>query len=226
MLEIPVLGLVLALLGLPAILGTVRYFGGEPLGLWTRLSLWGLAGAILVIAANSFEDWGRHLGLLAPAWHSMAVALVAAVLILVGWPATQFLQKKSGRSATTATATFRKVAALPSTYRLFLVVTAGVTEEVLYRGYGIGIGKLLLGGTSIALAVSLCAFVAAHLRWGLAHLLSVLWAGAALSILFVLTNSLLACIIAHVLVDAFGFLFVPYVMASRAERTISEGNKA
>ena len=216
---IPVLGLVLALLGLPTVLGAVRYFGGEPLGLWTRLSLWGLAGAILTIAAHSYDDWLIQLGLVAPAWHSIALALVAAVLILVGWPATQFLQMKLGGSDTTSTATFRKVAALPSTYRLFLVVTAGVTEEVLYRGYGIGVGKLLLGGTSIALAVSLCLFIAAHVRWGLAHLLSVLWAGAALSTLFVLTNSLMACIIAHVLVDAFGFLLVPHVMASRAKRT-------
>jgi len=218
MLAIPLVGLVLALLGLPAILGAARYLGDESLGLWARLCLWGLTGAILAIAANSYGDWHTHLGLVAPAWHSMAAALVAAAVILAGWPATQLLQRKFGGSATPAAATFSKIAALPSTYRVFLVVTAGVTEEVLYRGYGIGVGKLLLGGTSIALLVSLCAFIAAHFRWGLAHLLSVLWAGAALSVLFVLTNSLTACIIAHVLVDAFGFLFVPYAVTSKAKR--------
>jgi membrane protease YdiL (CAAX protease family) len=218
MTTIPVIGLLLALLGAPLVLVTLRLTGGEPFSVWSRLLLWGLAGAVLAIAIASYEDWPATIGLVALGWQSLGAALIAAVLMLAGWPATQLVQRKLGGSAAGATESFKKIAALPFWYRVFLVLTAAITEEVLYRGYGIGVGKLLFGDTSVALVISLFAFVAAHFRWGLGHLLPVLWAGAVLSALFALTNSLMACILAHLLVDAFGFLLAPYLIAMRSKR--------
>lgn len=60
----------------------------------------------------------------------------------------------------------------PLGHRSFVVMTAAVTEEVLYRGYAIGVGQHLLGSTWLACALSIAAFTLGHLRWGLAHLVA------------------------------------------------------
>ncbi len=113
---------------------------------------------------------------------------------------------------------FKNLVRLPVAYRCLLIVTAGVTEEVLFRSYAIGIGRTLLDGTLTALVVSLMFFVASHYRWGLSHLLSVFWAGLVLSVLFVITNSLVVCAVTHTLVDAVGLLLAPWGMARKAKR--------
>ena len=214
---LPATGLVLALIGPPAVLVAVRLCGGEPFRLWSALVMWGIACVATVVAMVSYDDWPAKLGLHWSGWHTAAAALTAAILLLASWPAVQFLQRALGGSDTTDSESFKKIAAKPIWHRLFLVTTAGVVEEVLYRGYGIGVGQLVFGSTSLAVVISLGIFVAAYFRWGLSHLLSVTWAGAVLSALFVITNSLLACIIVHALVDAVGFLLVPAVRARKSK---------
>ena len=216
---LPAAGLILALLGVPALQVAARVFAAEPFRLWSRLAIWTLASTVLAIAVVSYSDWRTNLGLMSSGWQSMPAALIAMVLTLAAWLAIQLLQRALGGGTVIDTDSFKTLAATPFAYRVFLVLTAGVTEEVLYRGYGIGIGKLLLGGMPIALALSLFIFVAAHFRWGMSHLLSVLWAGAVLSVLFAVTNSLLACIVVHILVDAVGLLLAPFGMAWKAKRT-------
>jgi membrane protease YdiL (CAAX protease family) len=137
---------------------------------------------------------------------------------LAAWPVLQSLQRRTGGQATVDSERFRKLVALPLAHRAFLVLTAGVTEELLYRGYGIGVGSLLLGGTATALAVSLAVFTVAHLSWGIAHLASVLWAGAVLSLLLVIRGDLLACMLAHTAVDAVGLLVAPMAIARQRQR--------
>jgi uncharacterized protein len=219
--SLPAVGLVVALLGVPALQLATRVLGGEPFKLWSRLALWFLATIVLGIAVASYSDWRVTLGLTLSDWHWMTQALIATTLTLAAWPVVQLLQRALGASTVVDTDSFKKIAAMPFAYRVFLVLTAGITEEVLYRGYGIGVGKLLLGGMPTAFAVSLLIFVAAHFRWGASHLLSVLWAGAVLSALFVLTNSLLACIVAHVLIDAVGLILAPAGIAWKARRAKS-----
>jgi membrane protease YdiL (CAAX protease family) len=52
--------------------------------------------------------------------------------------------------------------------------TAAVTEEILYRGFAIGIGKAFLGNTLEAATLSVVIFTVTHFRWGFSHMLSVL----------------------------------------------------
>jgi len=218
---LPSVGLVLALLGVPALQVAARVLGGEPFKLWSRLALWILATVVLGIAVASYPNWRTNLGLTSSGWHWMPAALIATILTLASWPAIQLLHRALSAGTVIDTDSFKKLAAMPFAYRVFLVLTAGVTEEMLYRGYGIGVGKLLLDGMPTALALSLLFFVVAHFRWGASHLLSVLWAGSVLSALFALTNSLLACIVAHVLVDAVGLLLAPAGMAWKARHAKS-----
>lgn len=66
--------------------------------------------------------------------------------------------------------------------------------------------------------LSLTIFVAAHSGWGVGHLLSVTWAGLVLSLLFVWSHDLVACAIAHTMIDAVGHILAPWGMSLRAKR--------
>lgn len=208
-------GLVISLLGAPAALLAFKAFRIDSLSLSARLALWLLAFAVLALAASGSESWRVQMGLQTPTAAHLGAAALATIGILAVLPLLQYLQKALGGSSIRQTEQFRRLAGLSFGFRLFLVITAAVVEEILYRGYAIGIGRELLGSTSAAVIVSLAAFVAIHFRWGLAHLLSVLFMGLVLSILFVLTNDLWACIILHAAVDAFGLLFLPAAMGRK-----------
>lgn len=91
---------------------------------------------------------------------------------------------------------------------LAVSVSAGVTEEVVFRGYLVTRVAELTGSEPAAVAVSTAAFVAYHAsgrrRVRLAQLSVV---GAAFGVAFVLTGSLLAAIIVHVAYDALSLSF-------------------
>ncbi|MFN7571908.1 MAG: CPBP family intramembrane glutamic endopeptidase [Betaproteobacteria bacterium] len=208
------LGLVIALLGVPLLSLLGRRFGLDPLGWSSRLALWALAAAVLAIAL-ALPGGTDHLGLGAPTASTWVLALTATLALGAVFPLVGAVQSRLGFQPTEKLAQFKQLAALPFGYRVFIVLTAGVTEEVLYRGYAIGIGAQLFGSVGVAAVLSLLVFTVAHLRWGLGHLISVLIAGGALTLLFVLTGDLWACMLAHALVDAMGVLVAPAVMARR-----------
>jgi membrane protease YdiL (CAAX protease family) len=212
-------GLAVSLLGAPILLTTVRLKNVDSLGLPVRLTLWVLAGVVCGIAVLSGESWGHSMGLIAPSWHAVLGAAAATFAVLSAWPLLQHIQRKAGGGLITGNLVFQKIVALPLAYRLFLIATAAVTEEILYRGFAIGIGKVLLGNTLEAAALSVVIFTVTHFRWGLSHLLSVLWAALAFTCLFVVTGDLLACIMAHGAIDTVGLVIAPALMAARRRAT-------
>ena len=212
MLTFPQLALSLALLGVPLLWGIFRLLRWSTLALRGRLALWLVAVTVFAMALAEYPDWAGRMGLSAPTWLTLVRSAIAAVAMLAIWPAARAVQRRLGPPVEQS-AMFKKIVCLPLAYRWFIAVTAGVTEEVLYRGYAIGIGQTILGGTPVAFALALAIFVALHFQWGVSHLLSVLWAGAVLSVLFVVTNDLIACIAAHIFVDVIGVVIAPWAMA-------------
>ena len=225
MLSLPQFGLVLALLGVPLFWAAFRFLKIEVLGILGRISLWLLAVATFAIAVSQFPDWRLLLGISSPTWLTVGHAAIGIGAILTSWPAIHLIQRKFG-TPFEQTANFKKVSSFPFSYRSFIVITAGVTEEVLYRGYAIGVGNSLLGSLPLAVALSLTIFVALHLRWGLGHLISVIWAGGVFTLMFIITNDLVACIAAHIAVDAIGLLIVPWLVAMKEKRTFSAARGA
>jgi membrane protease YdiL (CAAX protease family) len=209
------LGLAVSLLGAPILLITVRLKNVDPLGLPVRLTLWVLAAVVGGIAVLAGESWSHSLGLTVPNWHAVLGAAAAILAVLPAWPLLQRVQRKAGGGLVTENVVFQKIVAQPLAYRLFLIATAAVTEEILYRGFAIGIGKVLLGNTLEAATLSVVTFTLTHFRWGLSHLLSVLWAALAFTCLFVVTGDLLACIVAHGAIDTLGLVIAPALMAGR-----------
>jgi len=89
----------------------------------------------------------------------------------------------------------------PLAARGFVLVTVAVTEEVLFRGYAIGVGQHLLGGALIASVISILVFTHGHRGLGRAHLGGTFIIAIIFSALFLLTNNLMSCIILHAILD-------------------------
>jgi membrane protease YdiL (CAAX protease family) len=210
-------GLAVSLFGAPILLVMVKLIGENPLGLGLRLALWLLASVVCGIAALASEPWIHLMGLRAPGWQTVLGAAAAALAVLSAWPLLQYFQRRVGGVSTTQNVAFQNIAVLPVSYRIFLVATAAVTEEILYRGFAIGIGGVLIGNPWVAAVLSIVIFTTTHFRWGLSHLLSVLWAALALTGLFVVTGDLVACIVAHAVMDTVGLIIAPLAMGRRAQ---------
>jgi hypothetical protein len=161
----------------------------NPLGLPARLALWVLAGLVCAIAVVASEPWSLLMGLRVPDWRTVLGAAAATVAVLSAWPVLQYMQRTAGGTWIMANAVFRRIIALPLAYRLFLVATAAVTEEIFYRGFAVGIGKVVLALTS----------------------------------LFVVTEDLLACMMAHGAIDTVGLVIAPAVKAHRGRAVGNRG---
>ncbi len=174
------------------------------------LIMWSVALAALALWFALGRDFAV-LGFLPPGGgfgqFGLAVLLFVA---MVGFAATNEYQvRNSGEAAkglVTATRDFEF--ALPHSRRDLawfygISVTAGVTEEILYRGFLIA----YLAGfmpTLAAIVVSTLAFGAAHSYQGPTGIVRTFLVGLALAAMYVLSGSLLLPIVAHVLVDIFG----------------------
>lgn len=104
------------------------------------------------------------------------------------------------------------VAVLPETVRektvfMALAATAGVCEEILYRGFAITRLALWTGGRRSAAAVAVIVFSAGHLYQGAIGVWRAGVLGAALAATFVITGSLIPGMIAHFLLDALAGLW-------------------
>jgi membrane protease YdiL (CAAX protease family) len=93
--------------------------------------------------------------------------------------------------------------------RLFVAATAGVTEEVPYRGYTIERVAALTGSPLLGAAVSLVAFLWAHVgdRWSVGAALQMAQPTVVLLALYLWTRSLPVVMAVHAVWDAFGLLF-------------------
>jgi len=220
------IGLAVSLCGpLLFVLATKR-FSLNSLSVPGRLVLWLLAAATLAIAAYGGGAWLGRIGVKPFGWFDLASTVVAIIAMLVGAIALQILVTKLGFKDKEGSNLQQKIYSLSVPRRLFIVVTAAVAEEVLYRGYAIGIGQDVWGSLAIAFVVSLVVFVAAHFTHGAKALATVFWISLVMSFLFVYTGNLFTCIIAHFTIDAFGTLFVPWVAArhrAQAALSASEG---
>ncbi|HOJ29721.1 MAG TPA: CPBP family intramembrane metalloprotease [Spirochaetota bacterium] len=86
-------------------------------------------------------------------------------------------------------------------YVLYLSITAGIYEEIIYRGIAIHQLKNLTSNTGILVIVSTLLFVAIHWSMGPGTWMEAgLW-GALWAYLYIKTHSLLPIMIAHVLYD-------------------------
>jgi membrane protease YdiL (CAAX protease family) len=220
------IGLAISLGGPLLLLLAAKKFRFESLSLPSRLSLWLLALVALVLAAYSAGPWLLLIGVQPFGWVALLGAVVATIAILFGGGLLQLLLRSLGVTNAKAAESAQNILRLSFQYRVFVVVTGAVVEEILYRGYAIGIGQHVFGSLTVAVVASLIVFTVVHFRWGISHLVVVSWAALVMSLLFVLTNNVFACILAHFVVDAVGFLLQPAITARQQAQkaaTVHEG---
>jgi len=104
------------------------------------------------------------------------------------------------------------VAVWPLWLRIVAVITAGVVEESLFRGYAMERLATLTGSYGWAGLISLVVFGLVHLPfWGPGILFSALFGGSVFTLLYLWRRDLWACIIAHTVTDAFALILYPMI---------------
>ena len=99
---------------------------------------------------------------------------------------------------------------LPFSTRLLLVVTAGVFEETLYRGYGLERLASAFGSKWAAGAVTVVLFTLGHIpAVGFAYLLPVFIVSLFVTLLYLWRRDLVVNIVAHATIDGIGLLVMP-----------------
>jgi len=103
-----------------------------------------------------------------------------------------------------------RLASLPLGSRIAIVLTAGIAEEIMFRGYAIERLATLTGSIAVGAAIAYLVFVALHLSfWGPGGTIQIGVWSVLVTALYVLQRNLWPCILMHVLNDAYAFILLP-----------------
>ncbi|MBV8149362.1 MAG: CPBP family intramembrane metalloprotease [Candidatus Eremiobacteraeota bacterium] len=176
--------------------------------LWSRLGR-PLASLGIAVSLDARSIAGAALCVVAIVVTTRQVSIVSRI------PPESLAQLRSGFGRTLAV-----LPRSPAEYRLFLAVavTAGICEELLYRGYFLAATSsfLTLDG---AIAVGALAFGAGHAYQGARGMVRTSLAGILFSLLYVFTGSLLWPIVLHVTIDIHGGTIGYYLLREEQRRS-------
>jgi membrane protease YdiL (CAAX protease family) len=166
---------------------------------------WASFALLLVIVLGWEREPLRSIGWRSPRWSTLVLGIVAGVIIaIVSGLLAQGLRLKSDKHFVGF------LQSLPLIVRMVLVITAGVYEETMYRGYAIERLSKYFGGKWVAALITLVLFTYAHAAAvGAAQLAPILIVGALVTLLYLWRRDLLLNMVAHSTIDAFGLLIVP-----------------
>jgi membrane protease YdiL (CAAX protease family) len=177
--------------------------------IWNIASLWGLTVGLIgawLWAGRPIRDLGLRLPDTASAW-SWTLLIIGAAIGLFGQQAFSVLKSPDAqakvRSHVESQPGLRTVLpATPREVRVFaaVAITAGVCEEVLYRGYLLWYLRSLVPGV-VAIAGAILAFGLAHAYQGMRGIFTTGIAGAIAMAVYLLTGSLFAPMVIHAALD-------------------------
>ena len=168
---------------------------------------WVTTGIVAVIAFRWLRLNRTELGLRVPRLLDWPIALATLVvgMVAAGVVSSAFPAPDSAKSFV------KTIISLPLPFRIVLVITAGICEEFLFRGFGITVLTRLIGNRWLSGLLSLAAFTVAHagLFGWTSSLLTPCVLGLFLTLLFLLRKNLIIGMVVHALVDAIGLILVP-----------------
>lgn len=168
---------------------------------------------IVLAAALACHVYGDRLplsdiGLVPPRLRSVLFGLAVGASVYIGLYAIAFVLWKNGLFEAKAPA--GQILQWPLWLRLFMLITAGVVEEALFRGFAIERLTVLTGRRWLAALFALAAFVAAHVPfWGLGAIATPIVGGGFFTLVYLWRRDLIACMVAHLAVDSVGLLLAP-----------------
>ncbi|MFB4296356.1 CPBP family intramembrane glutamic endopeptidase [Actinomadura sp. NTSP31] len=181
---------------------------------WISGSWWAAALAVLILLVSPgvhFSD----IGVRAP--EEPAFAITALVAIGVTMPLLAWLSYRSARAGRNLAKNSQIKEMLPRTsterwYALAMAVTAGVSEELVYRGFLIALGVDVLGlNVTMAAALALALFTVGHVYQGWAGMILVAGVGYALTNLYLSSGSLLVPVCLHIFIDVLSMVVLPWI---------------
>lgn len=209
-----VTGLLIAFGGPALLLSPAHRLLGAPRQIATKvfeqLVLWILLAIIIAIVVVWEKEpltsmWVQPFRLRSLVWG----LLLAAVTISVIMPMLNLALHQAGIPAFERG--MAKILILPAWFRVLAVITAGVVEDSLFLGYGFTRLALLARNRWVAGMLTVTIVSLLHLpNWGIGPVLAYLVAVSVAVAFFVWRRDLLANIVAHVTVDAFGLVIIPF----------------
>lgn len=202
-----IIGLAIALLGIPAIVTAHRFLVPDPIATSTiivrELAILALTAFLLWIVVSKERLPLSSVGIRTDAvGRSLAWGFGLAVVAFVVLAAVLILYSSLGIHYGEGQSISR---ALPVT--LLAVTRAGISEEVLYRGFALERLQTMTGSKWIAAGVTLVLFAAFHFRQGWAGVFIAFVVGALFTAFYLWKRNLIANMFGHFLVD-----FVPNVL--------------
>jgi membrane protease YdiL (CAAX protease family) len=179
--------------------------------LLAQVAMWVLFVAVVGIVIFWEQQPPESLWLKPLQWQTFAWAsLLALFSIVVLFPLTEWVRTTVGLPDYAIG--METTLASPIWLRVVAVLTAGIVEESLFRGFTVT--RLLRLGWSvpIVIAVSSAGFAALHLPvWGSGPSLAFFVGGLATTTFFVWRRDLLAMILAHIAIDTWALVITPAV---------------
>lgn len=163
---------------------------------------WGLAFAVLFFTRTVENRPLATIGWKPLSWKSALMAVGLGVLLSLLVPGLTLLVSKIFPPSNSGTVT--QVVSNYSWWILLLsVLTAGITEEILFRGYSLERLHEITGNKWISGLISLIFFVVIHATgWNMAHIIGVVIPlGIILTGLYFWQRNLLFVMIVHVIID-------------------------
>jgi membrane protease YdiL (CAAX protease family) len=200
-----IIGLVLAV-GLPELGLSGTLFADTAIGQRIgREIVWIALATLVLIWVTRVERLPlASIGLRRPSWGTLGWGLAATIVLMASVMLTfaviaPALGLKQNMTATAA------IVEVPLWLLLTTPVVAGVTEEIVYRGYAIERLTLLTGNRCVGALLAGAMFLLAHWSWGALQMILVAFATVILTGLYLWRRDLLCCMLAHTLVDLIGF---------------------
>jgi membrane protease YdiL (CAAX protease family) len=178
-------------------------------GVFGQAALWLLCAAVVGIVLLWEKQPLTSLWLKPFQWQTIVWAgALIVVNFLVLFPATEWVRRHVGLpDYATGMGT---ALAYPIWLRVFAVVTAGIVEETLFRGYAVTRLLKLSGSLVLAVVLSNAVFAALHIPvWGTGPSLSFFIGGLVTTTFFVWRRDLLTMMIAHVAIDLWALVISP-----------------
>lgn len=170
---------------------------------------WLTFGIVAIIGFRWLRLHRSELGIRVPRPLDWAIALATFVvgMIAAGAVSSMFPVSESARSAVKA------LVSLPLPIRILLVMTAGICEEFLFRGFGIAALTRLIGNRWLSGLLSLAAFTVAHagvFGWNSGLLIPCVL-GFFLTLLFLLRRNVIIGMAVHALIDGISLILTPMI---------------
>ena len=107
----------------------------------------------------------------------------------------------------------RRLSELPVSLRLAAAVTAGITEEILFRGFLVERLASLTGRLRLGALLSWALFTVLHIPgWGVGGALQIGIISTLFYLLYLRRRSIVPCVLMHVMNDLYAFLVVPLML--------------